>query len=1185
MFLKRIEIMGFKSFAERVGIDFVPGVTAIVGPNGSGKSNITDAIRWVLGEQSAKSLRGAKMEDVIFVGSDSRKPLNFAEVTLIFDNSKGLFPLDYTEISVSRRVFRSGESAYLLNGQQCRLKDINDIFMDSGLGKEAFSIISQGRVDEILNSRPEDRRSIFDEAAGVLKYKTRKKKAEHKLFETEDNLDRVLDILKELDTRIEPLKHSAEAAEKHKVLSEETREADVLLLNYDAGNLRSKLLAEFEQAEQLDQEKERLENEAKTAEEASTKLSTQLADIDKEVETLQRKLVEATATTEKWEGRRLLSLEKRRNADQQLERLQLELAAAEKERTELVGKLKLAREKQIVNEKEYGAISVEMDGISQILKRSVKETEIEIEELKSSYIDRLNEEATIRNDLKHMDENLEGEKSSSERILQQTATLKERLQGLATEKASRVKKLAELKQQLTTTDQAYRQSLQAARKAEAELGNQQELMQHALNKQHEMRGRLRALESMEADFSGFYSGVREVLVAKKSNKLSGIDGAVAELISVDKAYVKAVETALGGAMQHIVTATEQEARKAIGYLKAKNAGRATFLPRDVMKSRKIQPSTLSTVAQHPEFIGTADGLVQTEKAYTIITENLLGNTIVVKTLAGASAIAKMLGYRFRIVTIDGDVVNAGGSLTGGGVKGQASVFTRKAELETLKVQLTQMADSIETATMKIGDTKMAVAKNLHETEQLRTLTESLQMEVATAESAVRETDISIKAVESEVASMEIGRRGVENTGTELLKAKAVLQQQHGQVKKVLETIQVEVETLERLAADRRNEEATLTNRYNKLREQIAVLREQRAHQQASIADMEQSYEQLEHKLAALQDEQQFFTGNAEGKELTAEEIAGKIDKAFTDKVSIELAIEQGREQRKELAENMDKMVTSLRQLRNRASEANTALNAVTVSISRLEVRYEAITERLLDDYGLYPDTDIAADFDEQQTRDKVEQLKNELNALGPVNPGSIVEYMEVSERHQFLTEQRNDLLEAKNTLHEAMAEMDTEMTLRFSTTFNAVQNRFRHVFKEMFGGGDADLILTQPGNLLETGVDIVARPPGKKLQNLSLLSGGERALTAIVLLFSIIEVRPVPFCILDEVEAALDEANVIRYSKYLKKFSEKTQFIVITHRKGTMEGADVLYGITMQESGVSKLISVKLSEIPEEAIM
>ncbi|MHA6258680.1 chromosome segregation protein SMC [Sporosarcina sp. CAU 1771] len=1185
MFLKRLEIIGFKSFAERIGIDFVPGVTAIVGPNGSGKSNVADAIRWVLGEQSAKSLRGSKMEDVIFAGSDSRKSLNFAEVTLILDNTKGLFPLDYTEISVSRRVFRSGESVYLLNGQQCRLKDINDVFIDSGLGKEAFSIISQGRVDEILNSRPEDRRSIFDEAAGVLKYRTRKKKAEHKLFETADNLDRVLDILKELETRMGPLKKNAEAAEKHSSLSEEMHEADSTLLNYDAQKLQVEIKEKMNEAQKFQQTNDDLKKTIDRAEEESEQLRAQLSSVDTKLDELQKKLLEVSSESEKWEGRRLLSAEKRRNADQQLERIQGELDATLKEQEILSVRLQTALDNLGVTKENYEKVSVEIDDISHILKRSVKETEHEIEELKSQYIDRLNEEATVRNDLKHLEERLEGEKSSSEKMLHQTQSLKEHLRELSSDRKARESSLIELKQTMKEAELNHVQSTKELREAEANLKEKQELLQKALNKQYEMQGRMKALQSMEADFSGFYSGVKEVLIATKSGKLRGINGAVAELLSVDGPYVKAVETALGGAMQHVVTSTEGEARKAIAYLKSRNAGRATFLPLDVIKPRRIPVSTLQIVERHPDFVGTGDSLVSSDAAYQTITENLLGNVLVASSLSGASEIAKSIGYRFRVVTTDGDIVNAGGSLTGGGVKGQASVFTRKAELETLRGQLVQIASSIERGSKMIGDTKMSVSKRMQETERIRSLFATLQHEATSGESRIREMDITIRTVESEINSAELGRKGSENTGTALIEKKKELHDRHVLIKETLEKLKVEVETLERLAANWRKEEAALINQRTELREKAAVLREQKNHQESSITDLKQTIEGNKRKLILLNEEKSYFAGSDEGGQLTSQEILDRIEVAKKDKDKTAEKIARNRERRIELVKSTEEKVVKLRNIREAMDKSNRALNEVTVGLSRLEVKFESITSRLLNEYGLYPDAGAIVKFDEKATREKLSELKQELSAIGVVNPSAIAEFAEVSERHEFLTEQRNDLLNAKNTLQEAMSEMDAEMTARFSSTFDAVQSRFRSVFKEMFGGGDADLILTQPNKLLETGVDIVARPPGKKLQNLSLLSGGERALTAISLLFSIIEVRPVPFCILDEVEAALDEANVNRFSKYLNRFSENTQFIVVTHRKGTMEGADVLYGITMQESGVSKLISVKISEVPAEAMV
>ncbi|WP_432359389.1 chromosome segregation protein SMC [Sporosarcina sp. UB5] len=1184
MFLKRVEIIGFKSFAERIGIDFVPGVTAIVGPNGSGKSNITDAIRWVLGEQSAKSLRGAKMEDVIFAGSDSRKPLNYAEVTLILDNSNGLFPLDYTEISVSRRVFRSGESNYLLNGQQCRLKDINDVFMDSGLGKEAFSIISQGRVDEILNSRPEDRRSIFDEAAGVLKYKTRKRKAEHKLFETEDNLDRVLDILKELDTRIGPLEKNAQSAERHQVLSAEIREADVRLLNYDGAKLRTEIISKSELIEEKRLQREQLVAEITKAEQQSNAYKMRLTQVDQNIEALQKQLVEISAEAERWEGRRLLSLEKQKNSEQHMKRIQQELVDARTEKDELISKLAAAKEKFSITGASLEKINSEMNEIASILKRSAKETEAEIDELKSSYIEMLNEEATIRNDLKHIDERMQGEKTSSVRISEQTSLLKSKLVELKEERSIHSTKLSSLQEKIEDAEKAFKQSEKLYREAQEELAVQQQFMQNAMNKQSEMQGRLRVLQSLEADFSGFYSGVKAILVGAKEGRLHGVDGAVAELITVEDPHIKAIETALGGAMQHIVTSTEADARNAIGYLKQKNAGRATFLPRDVIKSRKLPIASLRIVEQHPEFIGTANQLVKTDSAYSVIIENLLGMTVVAKTLAGASALAKMLAYKFRIVTLDGDVVNAGGSLTGGGAKGQSTVFSRKAELETLTAQLSRMSTSIKSATSKIGDSKMSVAQHMHDTDKYRQLWESVRQESGSVDSIIRELDIEIRTIESEIAVAEKGIVGSNNIGAELQSRKAKLLERHELIKSSLESTQKEVETLERLATNRRNEEAALMTKNSELREQAAILREQKGHQQSSIAEMEQSLKQLEQKISALETDRDLYAEHELGIELSPEDIAAHIDRAATEKSMVEQSLSEKRHTRITIADELEKQEELLKQLRLDEGKAVSSLNEINVAVSRLEVKYESITNRLLDEYGLYPDFESESDFDVDATRNRVEQLKSEIEMLGSVNPSAIEEFKEVSERHAFLTEQRNDLLEAKNTLNEAMSEMDREMEMRFSTTFNAVRNRFHTVFKEMFGGGDADLILTEPNNLLETGVEIVARPPGKKLQNLSLLSGGERALTAITLLFSIIEVRPVPFCILDEVEAALDEANVIRYSKYLKKFSNNTQFIVITHRKGTMEGADVLYGITMQESGVSKLISVKLSEVPAEVL-
>lgn len=1184
MFLKRLEIIGFKSFAEKVSIEFVPGVTAVVGPNGSGKSNVIDAIRWVLGEQSAKSLRGAKMQDVIFAGSDTRKPLNFAEVTLILDNTTGLFPLDYTEISVSRRVFRSGESSFQLNGQACRLKDINDVFVDSGLGKEAFSIISQGRVDEILNSRPEDRRSIFDEAAGVLKYRMRKKKAEFKLIETDDNLDRILDILKELDDRMEPLAANADAAERHGQLVTELRDSDVRLLNVEASLLQSELAENKSVMENKSKRKVELEKESGKMEHRLQLAKASLSNLDKRISTLQEQHVVSSSEAEKWEGRRLLSLEKQRNVKdrskrltEDVESLKQVLEQLEVRKTELTD---LNRETEL----QLSGKTEEMTSISKKLKRSLAETEQEIENLKSAYIEVLNEEATVRNELKHIEERLAGEKYSSEKTGKQTEELQSQLNALHQLKEQQTAELVALKRNMEDAVKQGATNREQLQKSESQLSETQTMHQQAVNKRYELQGRLRALKSMEADFSGFYSGVKEVLVAKQAGTLQGIEGAVAELISVDKKYMKAVETALGGAMQHIISTTERHARAAIGFLKKKNAGRATFLPLDVMKARFVPKDVLAKVNEHSDFVGTADQLVTVQSAYRNVTANLLGASIVARTLNGASEIAKLSGYRYRIVTLDGDVVNAGGSLTGGGSKVQSTVFSRKAELETLTSQLDQLNRSIIAAEKKLSDIKMTIAGEMQNASVSAQKTDELKLAISRIDSDLQETTFSIRTAESEWKMVEAGRKGSEDTRSSLLEKRDELHVQRERLTAQQQELQTSVASLERLAADRRNEEQALRERYSELREETAILREQVTNRASLAAAADQELQDAKRKLGKTEEELQFLSGQEEGEILTPEEIEQRIASETSIVTEVKSELLAKRTERDQLSLSCDEQEAALKQISDQIRLVTSELGNLNVALSRNEVKLESVLVRLLEDYGLHPDYEVPEEFNATEVRARVEQLKREVESLGPVNPGAVEEYKEVLERHTFLTEQRNDLLEAKTTLEEAMSEMDMEMKSRFTSTFDAVQQRFRTVFKEMFGGGEADLVLTDPENLLETGVDIIARPPGKKLQNLSLLSGGERALTAITLLFSIIEVRPVPFCILDEVEAALDEANVIRYSRYLKKFSEDTQFIVITHRKGTMEGADVLYGITMQESGVSRLISVKMSEVPENAL-
>lgn len=1180
MFLKRLEVMGFKSFADRIGIDFVPGVTAVVGPNGSGKSNVTDAIRWVLGEQSAKSLRGAKMEDVIFSGSESRKPLNFAEVTLILDNTDGQIPLDYSEISVTRRVFRSGESAYLLNKQNCRLKDITDLFMDSGLGKEAFSIISQGRVDEILNSKAEERRSIFEEAAGVLKYKQRKKKAEIKLNETDENLNRVLDILHELDGRMEPLQIQASTARDFLDMNEQLKDADIALLAHDAENLQRELQLLAQEARMHTEKEQQLSTEINEKERLVASIRKTLFAMDSKIDKAQNALVEASAESEKWQGRKLLMSEKKSNAHRQAQQLQ-EGLAAEQQENEL---LKKKHSEQLVLLEERKAERQNMRSIIQNLEdqlnRSAADIDQEIEEGKSVYIDLMNEQATVKNELKNIGLQEQQLSESTGRIRSQRTDFTEQLSKLEAEKQQAEKKHQEVQEQLTTKRQQYKDRDAAYQKNKQSFDQKQKMLFQAYQSQKQLEARIETLQELEADFSGFFQGVREVLVAREKGQLQGIRGAVAEIAQVEKAYAKAIETALGASSQHIVTENEQHARQAIDFLRTKRAGRSTFLPMTVMKPRHIPEHVEASISKHPSYIKMAFELVQYDSQYAMIIENLLGNVIIAEDLKGATAIAKSIGNRYRVVTLEGDIVNAGGSMTGGANKTQASFFTRKAELEQLLLQATELKETIWTAEKTVQNEQTEVKEA---EEELRILQlEGEKYRDAEAESAIvlREIEAVFKTTFERFQLFEAEQK---NKQVDLSAITGRKETASARLEAIADELQAITVKIDELTLFKQQNELARDQILEKLAEQkslYAVTKERVAQLTASEAELLERLEKSNQKLQDHQKELHWIQSEAATKVYSDEEILLEIKSWADKKQQIQLTVNETKEQRVDQQANLNDVEESLKEQQRIYKGYVEAIRIYEVKSTRLEVQIQSLLSQLETNYQLT--LEQAKEFElmdeEAAVRRKVKLLKQSIEELGPVHIGAIEEFEHVSDRHAFLTEQRNDLNEAKDTLRTLIREMDEEMTSRFDDTFHAIRIQFQRVFKELFGGGSADLVLTNPKDMLMTGVEIIAQPPGKKLQNLSLLSGGERALTAIALLFAILNVRPVPFCVLDEVEAALDESNVVRYSQYLKKFSEDTQFIVITHRKGTMEGADVLYGITMQESGISKLVSVKLEE-------
>lgn len=1179
MFLKRLDVIGFKSFAERISIDFVNGVTAVVGPNGSGKSNVTDAIRWVLGEQSAKSLRGTKMEDIIFAGSDSRKSLNFAEVTLTLDNEDQALPIDFHEVSVTRRVFRSGESEFFINKQACRLKDIVDLFMDSGLGKEAFSIISQGKVEEILSSKAEERRTIFEEAAGVLKYKTRKKKAEQKLSETRENLNRVQDILYELEGQVEPLKIQASMAKDYLEKKEELQEYEVALTVYEIETLHKKWKALSEQYQEHSDQEGNMNANIQRAEAEIEKIRDRMSALDESVSDLQEVLLVTTQDLEKLEGRKNVLLERKKNATQSKQQLEQIIEEASTHIAELT-KLQQFQQIELKEAKEIVAtLKEELLEKESNLSGYSEDLEAEIETLKSEYIEKLNAQAAANNEIRMIEQQMEQVHFRRKRLDEDNEGFLEKRSKIHEKRTALSQELEKIKQKIEMEAAQFFERKGLLEKLQNQYQGHESKLYQAYQFVQQCKSRIDMLQGMEEEYAGFFQGVKEVLKAKN---LQGIEGAVAELITVPKEYNVAIEIALGSATQHIVVSQEEHARKAIQFLKQNSFGRATFLPLSVIKGRSIPVAQLQAISNHSSYIGVAADLIGYESKFTSVITNLLGAVIITHDLKGANELARMLSHRYRIVTLEGDVVNPGGSMTGGGSKGKNySLLSRKGELDDIKARLPKMEAKTEELERTVKQLKEQIGEQTATQESVRAVQEELRLKEHSVKGEIREVEIEernmndrLSIYDHEKASLQEEKKQKENRLFEL----------QDFLKKCQSDLSTQKSQIDQLTLKKQTQQSTkelISNEINELKVLHASKKEQCQNIEEKFNRLLQDLSMWQSREKEAKEDIDLLFNDMESNESGEQQLEDAAKKKSQDKEETIHLISVRRDERNKLHHQLEDREKETKELKRIYKGHVEALKDEEVKINRLDVELENRLNHLQQEYILtfeaakeqYP-----LKMEPEETKKKVKLIKLAIDELGTINIGAIDEYERVYERFTFLSEQKEDLLEAKNTLFQVIDEMDEEMKRRFSETFNGIREQFEHVFQQLFGGGRAELRLTNPEDLLNTGVDIIAQPPGKKLQNLGLLSGGERALTAIALLFSILIVRPVPFCVLDEVEAALDEANVYRFSQYLKKFSSDTQFIVITHRKGTMESADVLYGITMQESGVSKLVSVRLDD-------
>ena len=1174
MYLKEIEIQGFKSFADKTKVLFDQGVTAVVGPNGSGKSNITESLRWALGESSVKSLRGGKMPDVIFAGTESRKPLNYASVIVTLDNQDGFIKDAGQEIKVERHIYRTGDSEYKIDGKKVRLRDIHDLFLDTGLGRDSFSIISQGKVEEIFNSKPEERRAIFEEAAGVLKYKTRRKETESKLQQTQDNLDRLEDIIYELDNQIKPLEKQAATARKFMDLDSQRKGIylDVLVAQIQANkaeldvteeelNQVQELLTSYYQKRQdLEEENQTLKKKRHDLQAEMAKDQSSLMDLTALISDLERKLAlskletEQVALNQQEAQTRLASLDEKKNT----------LIQEKEEKENSLNKLE---EELAVNTKELNRLEAELLAFSD-------DPDQMIEQLRERFVAFLQEEADVSNQLTRIENDLENSRQQTQKQEEQLASLKEQLataRSKASEQEADLKSAQEKVQSLLADYQTHAKQEEEQKQA---YQSQQNQLFDRLDSLKNKQAKAQSLENILKNHSNFYAGVKSVLQEK--NRLGGIVGAVSEHLTFDVRYQTALEIALGASSQHIIVEDEQAATKAIDFLKRNRAGRATFLPLTTIKARNISSQNQDVIASSPGFLGMADELVTFDAKHEAIFKNLLATTAIFDTVEHARDAARKVRYQVRMVTLDGTELRTGGSYAGGANRQNNSIFI-KPELEQLQKEIAQEEkllhqeeENLKSVQESLNELSQTLETIKSKGEQARIEEQGLYLAYQQTCQQVEELETLLKLQEQELNNLRGGDWQAEKE----------------KCQERLAVIATEKQKLESEIEEIKFNKNAIQERYQNLQEKLSQERlrktEMLGQKRYEVSDIERINKELENLNIEQEEIERLLQEKVDNLEKVDTELLAKQEaEAKSQKEEIQQGLIRKQFELDDIEGQLDDIASHLEQARQQNEEWIRKQTRAEATKEKITDRLRYLQGQLTEEYQIsYTEALEQANQLEDLAiaEQKVKDLEKSIRSLGPVNLDAIEQFDEVHERLEFLNSQRDDILSAKNLLLETITEMNDEVKERFKSTFEAIRESFKVTFKQMFGGGQADLILTE-GDLLTAGVEISVQPPGKKIQSLNLMSGGEKALSALALLFSIIRVKTIPFVILDEVEAALDEANVKRFGDYLNRFDKDSQFIVVTHRKGTMAAADSIYGVTMQESGVSKIVSVKLKDL------
>ena len=1179
MYLKSIEVQGFKSFANKIIFQFHNGITGIVGPNGSGKSNVADAVRWVLGEQRIKQLRGSSMQDVIFSGTETRKPLSYAYVAITLDNSDHQLAIDFDEVTVARRIYRSGESEYLINGSICRLRDINELFYDTGIGKEGYSIIGQGQIDKILSGKPEERRELFDEAAGIVKFKRRKVAAQNKLENEKQNLVRVSDILSELEKQVAPLERQAETAKIYLKKKEALKTLDVNVFLLENNRLREQLRSIEEKYELVGHELSETTLKYDGIKAEYERVQAEMEELDKSIEEARNSVSMSGLLKGKLEGQINVLKEQINSAhgseshlSGRKESVTAELTSREKEKANILNKKEeideQVRELEQLRDQAleaYQALQERMEAISR-----------KMEDAKNTIIEELNRRATIKSKMGRFD-------TMMEQANIRRAELNSRLLRAKSDEAAREEGIRQMEAAFQAVTEELSKLSAKEKETEAEVQSFRELLiqkdnslRDAQNRYHQEMSRRDALVNMTERYEGYGGSIKKVMEQKDREK--GIVGVVADIIKTDKAYETAIETALGGSIQNIVTDNEETAKRMIQYLKVNKLGRATFLP--LTSLTKTQEFRSDRALREPGVIGLADSLVHIDEKYKSVAKSLLGRILVIDNMDHAVQIARKFDYSLRMVTLEGELLVPGGAISGGAFKNSSNLLGRRREIEEMEKRIASLAASVEKIGQEIEETKAVRNKMRMELEALKMQIQRKSIEQNTARLNVAAARDRMAEDEEGLASLKEEQVEIEEQIKEITESKERIAGELSGSEALEKDLNLSIakgqKELEMLRAEEGQAQALVSQRQV---ETERMLQTQGFHQ----ANLDRIEGEMEHLLSELTEIEQALKENEAlilEKQRNIESIERTILSSEEEQSSAQKKLKADIAHREELNASQKNFFTEREELAQKQTALDKEVYRLNAQKEKMEESIETQINYMWDEYEITL-SDAALIRDEAMTdlaamKKEIAVLKDQIKKLGDVNVNAIEDYKNLMERYTFLKTQHDDLVEAEKTLEGIIHELDTAMRKQFTEKFAEINREFDKVFKELFGGGKGTLELMEDEDILEAGIRIIAQPPGKKLQNMMQLSGGEKALAAISLLFAIQNLKPSPFCLLDEIEAALDESNVGRFAKYLHKLTKNTQFIVITHRRGTMEQVDRLYGITMQEKGVSALVSVNL---------